>query len=91
MSLIKYKQKRNLKKSGEPKGKIKKTTKYGLFIELEEGIEGFLHIDDISWTKQTKNLSEGFKIGDTLEVVVLTIDKENRKIKLGFKQLTEKG
>lgn len=70
-------------------GKIKKTTKYGLFIELEEGIEGFLHIDDISWTKQAKNLSEGFKIGDTLEIVVLTIDKENRKIKLGLKQLTE--
>ena len=68
---------------------ITKITKSGIFIELEEGIEGFLHIDDISWAKQIKNLSDNFKKGESIEVVVLLIDKENKRIQIGRKQLSE--
>ena len=68
---------------------VARIMKSGLFVELEEGIEGFLHIDDISWTKHIKNLSSSFKKGDSIETVVLEIDKENQKIKLGLKQLID--
>ena len=71
------------------KGKITRITKFGVFIEIEDGIEGLLHIDDISWTKPSKTVLEGFKLGQSIEVLVLDIDKENKKIRLGLKQLSE--
>lgn len=69
--------------------KVSKVIKSGVFVELEEGIEGYLRVNDISWTKQIKNPANNFKKGDTLEAVVLEIDRENHKIQLGMKQLTE--
>lgn len=64
-------------------------SKTGIYVEMEEGIEGFLPAADISWTKQIKNLSGSFKKGDSLEAVVLDVDRENQKIRLGMKQLTD--
>ncbi|MCL2210750.1 MAG: 30S ribosomal protein S1 [Treponema sp.] len=67
--------------------KVVKVTNAGAFIELEEGIDGFLHADDMSWTKKTKNF--GLSAGQEIEVMVLSVDSENRNIKLGIKQLSE--
>jgi len=69
--------------------KIIKVTNAGAFIELEEGISGFLHIDDISWTKKVKNAFSILKINDPINIVILNIDKENRRIRLGVKQLSD--
>lgn len=69
------------------KPKVTQITKFGVFLELEEGIVGLLHTNDISWIKTVKEPLEQFKKGDTVEVVVVSIDKENRKIQLGTKQL----
>jgi small subunit ribosomal protein S1 len=68
-------------------GKVTNTTKYGAFIELEEGVEGLLHISEMSWSKRLKDPSEVMKAGDTVEVVILKVDKEGKKISLGYKQL----
>lgn len=68
---------------------VKKITNAGAFIELEEGIDGFLHVDDISWTKRVKNPSSVFKEGEEIEVVVINVDIEARRIRLGIKQLSE--
>lgn len=70
-------------------GKIQKITNAGVFVELEEGIDGFLHADDISWTKKVKHPSAVFKTGDSIEVVVIDIEKDNHRIRLGIKQLSE--
>jgi small subunit ribosomal protein S1 len=69
--------------------KVVKITNAGAFIELEEGIDGFLHADDISWTKKVKNPGSELSTGQEVEVMVLSLDKENRNIKLGIKQLLE--
>ncbi len=69
--------------------KISKVTNAGAFIELEEGISGFLHIDDLSWTKKVKNTFSVLKQDENIKVIVIGIDKENRRIKLGVKQLEE--
>ncbi|HNX73181.1 MAG TPA: 30S ribosomal protein S1 [Spirochaetales bacterium] len=69
--------------------KIVKVTNAGAFIELEEGIDGFLHVDDLSWTSHIKNPSSVLHEGDEIEVVVLESDPENRNIRLGVKQLSE--
>ncbi|UCB44985.1 MAG: 30S ribosomal protein S1 [Spirochaetota bacterium] len=69
------------------KTKATKVTKFGVFLELEEGIVGLLHTNDLSWTKTVKDPSMKFKKGDSVEVEVLSIDKENKKIQLGLKQL----
>jgi small subunit ribosomal protein S1 len=69
------------------KGKIVNIVNYGAFIKLEEGIEGLLHISDMSWTKKFKDPSEILAVGDSIEVKILNIDKENRKILFGLKQL----
>jgi len=69
------------------KGKVTNTTKYGAFVELEEGVEGLLHISEMSWSKRLKDPSEVMKAGDAVEVVVLKVDKGNKKISLGYKQL----
>lgn len=71
------------------KGTVRNFTNFGVFIELEEGIDGLIHISDLSWSKKIKHPSEFTKIGETLDVVVLDLDLENRRISLGHKQLEE--
>ncbi len=67
-------------------GKVVSITNYGAFVELEEGIEGLIHISEMSWTRHIKHPSKVLSIGDVVEVMVLKIDKENEKISLGLKQ-----
>ena len=71
------------------KGVIRNLTNFGLFIELEEGIDGLVHVSDLSWTKKIKHPSEFVKVGDELEVVVLELDIEQKRLALGHKQLEE--
>jgi len=71
------------------KRKIKNITNFGVFLEVEEGIDGLLHLDDMSWTKRPKHPSALYNQGDEIEVMVIDLDKENQRIKLGVKQLTE--
>lgn len=71
------------------KGVVRNFTNFGIFVELEEGVDGLVHISDLSWSKKIKHPSEFTKVGDELEVVVLEIDKENRRLSLGHKQLEE--
>jgi small subunit ribosomal protein S1 len=71
------------------KGKVRNLTDYGGFVELEEGIDGLIHISDMSWTKKINNPSEFLKKGQKVEVVVLSVDEANHKISLGLKQLTD--
>jgi small subunit ribosomal protein S1 len=71
------------------KGIVRNITAYGIFVELEPGIDGLVHISDLSWEKKIKHPSEIAKKGDELEVVVLEIDSNNRQLKLGHKQLQE--
>jgi small subunit ribosomal protein S1 len=68
-------------------GVVRNITNFGVFVGLEEGIDGLVHVSDISWTEQIKHPSEKFKKGDTVEALVLKIDKENEKFSLGIKQL----
>jgi len=70
-------------------GTIRNITNFGLFVGLEEGIDGLVHVSDISWTEQIKHPGEKFKKGDMVEAVVLKIDKENEKFSLGIKQLQD--
>jgi small subunit ribosomal protein S1 len=70
-------------------GKVKSITDFGVFVELEEGIDGLVHVSDLHWTKKVKHPSEFFKKGDDVEAVVLGIDVDNERISLGVKQLTE--
>ena len=70
------------------KGKIRNLTSYGAFIELEEGLDGMIHVSDISWTRKINHPSEVFKKGDEAEAVVLEIDKANQRIAVGIKQLS---
>ena len=69
--------------------KVKNFTNFGVFVEIEEGVDGLIHISDLSWTKKIKHPSEFTQINDTIDVVVLEIDKENRRLSLGHKQLEE--
>jgi small subunit ribosomal protein S1 len=68
-------------------GKIKNITDFGLFIGIDEGIDGLVHISDVSWTKRIKHPSELFKKGDVVRAIVLDIDKDNERFSLGIKQL----
>lgn len=70
-------------------GKVKNLTPYGVFVELGEGIGGMIHISDLSWTKRFGHPSEFTKVGDEIQVMVLEVDEENRKMSLGHKQLEE--
>ena len=70
-------------------GIVKNLTSYGLFLELEEGIDGLVHVSDLSWNKKIKHPSEFTKKGDKLDVIVLEVDKDNRRLSLGHKQLEE--
>ena len=69
------------------KGKVRNMTAYGAFVELEEGIDGMIHVSDLSWTRKINHPSEMLKKGDDLEAVVIDIDKANQRISLGIKQL----
>jgi len=69
--------------------KVRNFTNFGVFVELEEGVDGLIHISDLSWQKKIKHPSEFCKVGDEMQVVVLEIDRENRRISLGHKQLEE--
>jgi small subunit ribosomal protein S1 len=71
------------------KGKIRNMTAYGAFVELDEGIDGMIHVSDLSWTRKINHPSEVFKKGDEVEAEVIDIDKTNQRISLGIKQLTE--
>ena len=69
--------------------KVRNFTNFGVFAEVEEGVDGLIHISDLSWTKKVKHPSEFTQIGATIDVVVLEIDKQNRRLSLGHKQLEE--
>jgi len=71
------------------KAKVRNFTNFGVFVELEEGVDGLIHISDLSWQKKIKHPSEFCKVGEEMEVVVLEIDRDNRRISLGHKQLEE--
>lgn len=71
------------------KAKVRNFTNFGVFVEIEEGIDGLIHISDLSWTKKVKHPAEFTTVGEDIEVVVLDIDKENRRLSLGHKQLEE--
>ncbi len=68
---------------------VRNFTNFGIFVELEEGVDGLIHISDLSWSKKIKHPAEFTKIGDSIEVVVLEVDSENRRLSLGHKQLEE--
>ena len=69
--------------------KVRNFTNFGIFVELEEGVDGLVHISDLSWHKKIKHPAEFTAVDSSLEVVVLDIDKNNRKISLGHKQTEE--
>ena len=71
------------------KGKVRNMTTYGAFVELEEGIDGLLHVSDMSWTKKVTHPSAMLKKGDEVEAVVLSVDKERKRVALGLKQLAD--
>ncbi len=71
------------------KGEIVSIMNYGIFIELEKGIEGLIHISEVSWTKNVQNLQDTFKVGNSIESKVLFVDSDEQKISLGIKQLSE--
>jgi small subunit ribosomal protein S1 len=71
------------------KGTIRNMTAYGAFVELEEGIDGMIHVSDLSWTRKINHPSEMFKKADEVEAVVIDIDKVNQRISLGIKQLAD--
>jgi small subunit ribosomal protein S1 len=70
-------------------GKVVSVMNYGVFVEIEKGIEGLIHISEISWTKNIKNLQDSFKVGDSIESKILYIDSKEQKISLGIKQLSD--
>ena len=71
------------------KGKIVNMMNYGVFVEIEKGVEGLIHVSEMSWTRHIKNPNELYKLGDEVEAKILSIDREEKKISLGIKQLTE--
>ena len=75
--------------NSKQKGVVRNFTNFGLFVELEEGIDGLVHISDLSWSKKIKHPSEFCSVSDEIEVIVLELDKENRRMSLGHKQLEE--
>ena len=70
-------------------GKVRNLTSFGAFVEIEPGIDGLIHISDMSWTKRVQHPSEVVKKGDAVDVVILNIDAENKRISLGLKQAEE--
>lgn len=79
----------NFNEGDKVEGKIVNIMNYGVFIEIEEGIEGLVHISEFSWTKHIKHPADIYKVGDKVKTIILSIDKDNKKISLGVKQLSE--
>jgi small subunit ribosomal protein S1 len=77
----------SLKVGSRVKGKISSITDYGLFVEIEKGVEGLVHISEVSWTDRISDLSKKFKVGDEIEVLVVSLDAANRRMSLSIKQL----
>lgn len=77
----------SLKVGSKIKGKISSITDYGLFIEIQKGIEGLVHISEVSWTDRINDLASKFKVGQDIEVLVVSLDKDNRRMSLSIKQL----
>ena len=75
--------------SSKHNAKVRNFTNFGVFVEIEEGVDGLIHISDLSWTKKIKHPAEFTAIGEQIDVIVLEIDKENRRLSLGHKQLEE--
>ncbi len=75
--------------SSKHTAKVRNFTNFGVFVEIEEGVDGLIHISDLSWTKKIKHPAEFTNIGENIDVVVLEIDKDNRRLSLGHKQLEE--
>ncbi len=75
--------------SSKHNAKVRNFTNFGVFVELEEGIDGLIHISDLSWSKKIKHPSEFTKIGEEIEVIVLEVDAENRRLSLGHKQIED--
>lgn len=75
--------------SSTVKGRVSSITDYGLFVEVEKGVEGLVHISEISWTERITNLAKHFAVGDTIEAHVVALDKENRRMSLSVKQLKD--
>ena len=71
------------------KGKVRNLTSYGAFVELEEGLDGMIHVSDLSWTRKINHPSELLKKGDEIEARVLEVDRENQRISIGIKQLSD--
>ena len=80
---------KNIQLESKHTSKVRNFTNFGVFVELEEGIDGLIHISDLSWDKKFKHPSEFCNVGDELDVVVLELDVENRRLSLGHKQLQE--
>jgi small subunit ribosomal protein S1 len=80
---------RNYPVGAHVRGKVRNMTAYGAFIELEEGIDGMVHVSDMSWTRAISNPNEFLKKGEEVEAIVLNIDQEQQRIALGIKQLTD--
>ncbi|MDR2629078.1 MAG: 30S ribosomal protein S1 [Puniceicoccales bacterium] len=80
---------RNYPVGAHVRGKIRNMTAYGAFVELEEGVDGMIHVSDMSWTRNISNPNEFVKKGDEVDTIVLSIDQEQQRIALGIKQLTE--
>ncbi len=79
----------NFSETDKVEGKIVNIMNYGVFIEIEEGIEGLVHISEFSWTRHIKHPSDIYKVGDKVKTVILSIDQDNKKISLGVKQLSD--
>ena len=79
----------DLKVGDKVKGKVVVLADYGAFVEIAPGVEGLIHVSEMSWSTHLRSAGDFVKIGDEVEAVVLTLDKEERKISLGIKQLTQ--
>ncbi|MFN5556397.1 MAG: 30S ribosomal protein S1, partial [Chryseotalea sp.] len=79
----------NLEVGSKVKGKIVNVADYGAFLELQPGVEGLIHVSEMSWSQHLRNPQDFMKVGDEVEAVVLTLDRDERKMSLGIKQLTE--
>ena len=82
--------KKNILSAHNVKAEISSLTNYGAFVELEPGVEGLIHISDLSWIKKVSHPSEVLQKGDMVDAVILSVDKESKKITLGVKQLKHK-
>ena len=77
----------DFKEGSKAKGKISSITDYGMFVEIQPGVEGLVHISEVSWTDRIENLNDHFKVGEEIEAIIVGVDKENRKLSLSLKQL----